>query len=106
MKAKMKGYQYGGGFTMGAGDGDMSEAKAGMIAMAKWWQSIRCTNRSKDEKKKIKKMQTAGQVPPTRPFTGKDDPAYQKMMKEATKRQFLQMKIRKEKKSKKNDSIV
>ena len=51
-------------------------------------------------------MQTAGQVPPTKPFTGKDDPAYQKMMKEATKRQFLQMKIRKEKKSKKNDSIV
>ena len=35
MKAKMKGYQYGGGFTMGAGDGDMSPAKAGMIAMAK-----------------------------------------------------------------------
>ena len=35
MKAKMKGYQNGGGFTMGAGDGDMSPAKAGMIAMAK-----------------------------------------------------------------------
>ena len=34
MKAKMKGYQYGGGFTMGAGDGDMSPAKAGMSAKA------------------------------------------------------------------------
>ena len=34
MKAKMKGYQNGGGFTMGAGDGDMTPAKAGMVAMA------------------------------------------------------------------------
>ena len=34
MKAKMKGYNMGG-FTMGAGDGDITPAKAGMRAMAK-----------------------------------------------------------------------
>tara|TARA_R110000850_G_scaffold4069_8_gene19126 strand:- start:2877 stop:3080 length:204 start_codon:yes stop_codon:yes gene_type:complete len=33
MKAKMKGYNMGG-FTMGAGDGDITPAKAGMRAMA------------------------------------------------------------------------
>jgi len=30
-----KKYTYGGGFTMGAGDGDMTPDKAGMRAMAK-----------------------------------------------------------------------
>ena len=32
---KSKKYNYGGGFTRGAGDGDMTPAKTGMTAMAK-----------------------------------------------------------------------
>lgn len=35
MNKKMKSYGNGGGFTMGAGDGDMTPGKAGMMAMAK-----------------------------------------------------------------------
>ena len=34
MNKKVKSYGNGGGFTMGAGDGDMTPAKAGMRAMA------------------------------------------------------------------------
>jgi hypothetical protein len=32
---KSKKYNYGGGFTRGAGDGDMTPGKAGMVSMAK-----------------------------------------------------------------------
>lgn len=32
---KSKNYNYGGGFTKGAGDGDMTPGKAGMESMAK-----------------------------------------------------------------------
>ena len=34
MNKKANSYGNGGGFTMGAGDGDMTPAKAGMRAMA------------------------------------------------------------------------
>ena len=35
MNKKANSYGNGGGFTMGAGDGDMTPAKAGMMEMAK-----------------------------------------------------------------------
>ena len=35
MNKKANSYGNGGGFTTGAGDGDMTPAKAGMMAMAK-----------------------------------------------------------------------
>jgi len=72
MKAKMKGYQYGGGFTMGAGDGDMSPAKAGMIAMAKGGGLMGFMSGGSVLDPMMKKMQPGGEAKdfkvPTVPF--------------------------------------